>query len=63
MYSASSFERTIRVLAIKPFLLVKTSGFKRRHWYIEYTIVPSYESIMGAIFEYDIKQAQIFIVF
>ena len=64
MYSASSFEMPLTCLAIKPFLLgVKTSGFKRKLCYIEFTIVPSYNSIMGAIFEYDINQAQIFIVF
>ena len=51
-------ERKKRVLAIKPFLFgVKTSGFKRKLCYIESTIVPSYNSIMGAIFEYDINQA------
>ena len=48
----------LRFLAIKPFLLgVKTSGFKRKICFIESTIVPSYNSIMGAIFEYDINQA------
>ena len=48
----------LRFLTIKPFLLgVKTSGFKRKICFIESTIVPSYNSIMGAIFEYDINQA------
>ena len=42
----------LRFLAIKPFLLgVKTSGFKRKICFIESTIVPSYNSIMCAIFE------------
>ena len=54
----------LRFLAIKPFLLgVKTSGFKRKLCFIESTIVPSYNSIMGAIFEYDKNKASIFIVF
>ena len=48
----------LRFLAIKPFLLgVKTSGFKRKICFIESTIVPGYNSVMGAIFEYDINQA------
>ena len=48
----------LRFLAIKPFLLgVKTSGFKRKLCFIESTIVPSYNSIMGAIFEYDKNKA------
>ena len=58
IYSASSLERPITFLDIKPFLLgVKTSGYKRKLCYIESTIVPSYNSIMGAVFEYDINQA------
>ena len=62
MYSACSFEMPITCFSHKPFLLgVKT--FKRKLCYIESTIVPSYNSIMGAIFEYDINQAYIFIVF
>ena len=47
-----------RGLAIKAFLLrVKTSVFRRKLCYIESTIVSSYNSIMGEIFEYDINQA------
>ena len=56
-YSASSLKSDKRVLALKPFLLgVKTSCFKRKLCYIKSTNVPSYNSIIGAIFEYDINQ-------
>ena len=48
----------LRFLAIKPFLLrVKTSGFKRKLCFIESTIIPSYNSIMGAIYEYNKNKA------
>ena len=47
----------------KTISIRKTSGFKRKLCYIESTIVPSDNPIMGAIFEYDISQAYISIVF
>ena len=56
-YSASRFEMPITCLAIKPFLLgVQTSCFKRILCYIESTIIPSYNSILGEIFEDDITK-------
>ena len=57
-YSASSFEMPITYFNHETILLgVKTSGFKRKLCYIESTIVQSYISIMGVIFEYDLNQA------
>ena len=51
------FQNPCYKLLLQSWLVVKTSGFKRKLCSIKSTIVPSYNSIMGAIFEYDINQA------